>query len=63
MAIKKHWEALSVVATESLHDQGLALIGNYTLRLLRVVSSHVGTHRRGSTPCPLGVKIKCVADY
>jgi len=37
MVIKKHWKTLSVVATESLHDQGLALIGNYTLRLLRVV--------------------------
>lgn len=37
MAIKKHWKTMSVVATESLNDQGLALIGNYTLRLLRVV--------------------------
>jgi len=37
MNIKKHWKTMSVVATESLHDQGFVLIGNYTLRLLRVV--------------------------
>jgi ABC-2 type transport system permease protein len=35
--LKKHWKTMSVVATDSLHDQGFVLIGNYTLRLLRVV--------------------------
>lgn len=37
MNIQKHWKTMSVVATESLNDKGLVLIGNYTLRLLRVV--------------------------
>ena len=37
MNIQKHWKTMSVVATESLNDRGLMLIGGYTLRLLRVV--------------------------
>lgn len=37
MNLNKHWKTMSVVATDSLHDQGFVLIGNYTLRLLRVV--------------------------
>lgn len=37
MALKKHWKTMSVVATESLNDKGLMLIGNYLLRLIRVI--------------------------